>query len=357
MNSAVSMADVAARAGVSLSTVSRALGGAPGVSEVTRERIRRVAADLAYVVSPEASSLSRGSTGRVGVVVPGVTPWYYSSAVAGIGEVLRAAGLDLLLYEVPTPQDRDHFFDQLPARRKVDALVVVSLPVTSGQLTGLDALGASVVVAGATSPDHPWVAVDDVAAAAAAADHLVALGHERIAMIRTHEPDAGEWHAVEHRLEGFRAALDGAGLHVPPELLVTVPWGPDGGARAMDQLLRLADPPTGVFAYSDDVAIGALRSLRRARVDVPAAMSVVGLDDHPMADLLDLTTVAQDPRDLGRRAAVLVLQSLGRDVPATFTGRDEVRSGQRPPTHLVVRGTSAPPRPAGSRLAVSARSA
>ncbi|NAZ82462.1 substrate-binding domain-containing protein [Kineococcus sp. R8] len=342
------MADVAVRAGVSISTVSRALGGVPGVSEATRVRIRAIADELAYVVSPEASHLARGSTGRVGVVVPAIHLWYFSSVVAGLEAVLRESELDLLLYHVGGPEDRRRFFDRLPARRKVDALVVVALPMTDEQRRRLDELGVALVFAGATSEDHPWVAIDDAAAAASAVNHLVTLGHERIAMIRTVEPDGGDWQADRGRLAGFREALQRGGLPERRDFVVTVPWGPDGGARAMDRLLALPDPPTGVFAYSDEVAIGALRSLRRARVDVPGAVSLVGLDDHPMADLTDLTTVAQFPAEIGRRAAAVVLRTLGLPVPADLDGVGV--DGERPGTTLVVRGTTAPPRAAGARL-------
>ncbi|NAZ84688.1 LacI family DNA-binding transcriptional regulator [Kineococcus indalonis] len=343
------MADVAVRAGVSISTVSRALGGAAGVSEATRERVRAVADELAYVVSPEASRLSRGSTGRVGVLVPAIHLWYYASVVAGLEAVLRESELDLLLYHVEGPEDRRRFFDRLPARRKVDALVVVALPTTAEQHRRLDDLGVAIISAGASSEQHPWVAVDDAAAAGAAVEHLLALGHERIAMIRTVEPDGGDWQADRQRLAGYRSALQRAGLEEDRDLVVTVPWGPDGGARAMDRLLTLPHPPTGVFAYSDEVAIGALRSLRRARVEVPGAVSLVGVDDHPMADLTDLTTVAQEPVVIGRCAAALALRTLGLPVPVDL---QHVRTdGQRLGTRLVVRGTTAPPRAAGARLA------
>ena len=123
------MADVARRAGVSIATVSRALRDVPGVSDATRVRIREIADELSYVVSPEASGLARRETGRVAVVVPRIDIWFYATMLASIERVLRAADLDVLVYQVDGEEQRGRFFEQLPARRKVDAAVLIALPL------------------------------------------------------------------------------------------------------------------------------------------------------------------------------------------------------------------------------------
>src|SRR5687768_8976127 len=115
------MADVARRAGVSTATVSRALRDVPGVSPSTRMRIKEIADELSYVVSPEASRLSRGGTGRIAVVVPKIQIWFYASMLAGIDAALAEAEMDVLVYQVDGEEQRTRFFQQLPVRRKVDA--------------------------------------------------------------------------------------------------------------------------------------------------------------------------------------------------------------------------------------------
>jgi DNA-binding LacI/PurR family transcriptional regulator len=331
----VNMADVARAAGVSIGTVSRALRDAPGVSEPNRLRIKSLAEELSYVVSPEASRLSRGSTGRVLVVAPTLNRWFYSTMLAGIERVLREAALDVLIYHVEGAADRHAFFAKLPARRKVDAVVVIAFPVTDDDVRRLELMGVAVVGAGGRLGGHPNVGIDDEAAAAKAVAHLTALGHRRIAMIRTQDPEGYVWPADTSRARGYRRALAEAGISADDAWVVTVPWGVAGGARAMEELLQWSEPPTAVFAHSDEVAIGALQTLRRADIPVPEHMSIVGVDNHPLAEPVDLTTVHQPVEEQGQVAGRLVLSLLHGGVPAS--------PHVMLPTSLIVRGSTAPP--------------
>jgi DNA-binding LacI/PurR family transcriptional regulator len=345
MQRPVNMADVARAAGVSIGTVSRALRDAPGVSAAKRRQIKQIADQLSYVVSPEASRLSKGSTGRVLVVGPTLNRWFYSTMLAGIERVLREASLDVLIYHVEGAADRHSFFERLPARRKVDAVIVIAFPVTEADVRRLDLMGVDVVVAGGRLGNHPSVCIDDEGAAARAVGHLVQLGHRRIAMIRTSDPEGQVWPSDTLRASGYHRSLAAAGIGTADDLMVTVPWGIDGGARAMEALLQRAEPPTAVFAHSDEVAMGALQTLRRAAVQVPQRMSVVSVDDHPLAELADLTTVHQPVDEQGQEAGRLVLRLLDRDPP--------LEPHVVLPTSLIVRGSTAPPAAPTSRRHVS----
>jgi len=331
----VNMSDVALRAGVSTATVSRALRDVPGVGESTRRRIRQIADELSYVVSPEASGLSRGETGRIAVVVPKVHLWFYATMLAGIESVLRDADLDVLLYQVDGEAQRNRFFAELPARRKVDAVVLTALPISQAEIDRLDLMGVDVVVAGGRVGDYPHVRVDDHRVATTAVEHLLSLGHRRIAMIRTSDTEGAAWSSDEERTRGYRDALVAAGVEPDPSLLVTHPFGPHAGERGMAALLHLAAPPTAVFAYSDEIALGALRGLQRAGVDVPAQVSVVGVDGHPTAELFGLTTVDQEVRRQGRLVGRMVLDRL--------QGRGPDEQSVLVPTRLVLRGSTAAP--------------
>jgi LacI family transcriptional regulator, repressor for deo operon, udp, cdd, tsx, nupC, and nupG len=332
----VTLADIAARSGVSLATASRALSDSYGVSPSTRDRVRAVADQLSYVVSPEASSLAGGRTGRVAVVVPHLSRWFFAEMLTGVEEVLREAGLDLLLYNVDTLDHRRHFFERLPARRKVDAIVVLAFPVTEEERLRLDLLGVGIVAAGGQTARYPYVCIDDRAAGRQAMDHLLSLRHRRIAMIAAETPLARGWPAVNGRSLAYREALAEAGIALDPALVREVDWGGGEGATAMSDLLSTGPPPTAVYAHSDEVALGALRTLRRAGFRVPQDVSLVGIDDHPLAALTDLTTVHQGVREQGAIAGRMVLGLLHPD-----------GDGERAvtvPTRLVVRGTTAPPR-------------
>lgn len=335
----VNMTDVARRSGVSIASVSRALRGGPGVSPATRERILSAARELSYVVSPEASRLSGGPTGRLGVIVPRIDAWFYSTILAGIADELDTLGVDLVLCTLPDAAARHHFFEALPLRRKVDAAVVVSLPLSAREHTRLERLGVpTVFVGGHRTGDHrPWVGIDDERAARQAVGHLLTIGHTDIAMIQAADDADIPWATDQARIRGFHRQLADAGVTDPT--VVTVKWSIDGGSRGMEMLLSQDRLPTAVFCHSDEIALGALRTLRRAGISVPQHISVIGVDDHPAADISDLTTVAQPVRAQGRLAARAVLDRLGTDE----------RPETAPPvttlaTRLVVRGSTAPPR-------------
>jgi DNA-binding LacI/PurR family transcriptional regulator len=329
------MVDIARIAGVSMATTSRALNNAPGVAAATRERVLAVAAQLSYVVSPEASRLAGGSTRRVALVVPHISRWFFAALLEGLEAVLRDADLDVLLYHVGDAEDRRDFFDRLPARRKVDAVVVLAFPVAELERQRLELMGVSIVAAGGQIASYPYVCIDDEAAGRQAVDHLIFLGHRRIAMIAAVDPGQPGWPATSGRSNAYISALGDAGIAVDDDLIVTVDWGGIEGADVMAKLLGLREPPTAVFAHSDEVALGAVRTVRRAGLRVPEDISVIGIDDHPLAELTDLSTVRQPVYEQGVIAAQMVLGLLrGEDAERAVTV----------PTQLVIRRSTAPPR-------------
>lgn len=337
----VTLADVARRAGVSPATASRALSDRPHVAVATRARVRAAAEELAFVASPDAAGLARGTTGRVGVVVPHLSRWFFGAVLEGIESVLRHERIDLLLYRVGDAADRRAFFDTLPARRKVDALVVLGLPVDAQERERLELMGVTIVAAVGQVAGHPFVGVDDHVAGRQAVDHLVHLGHRRIGMIAATDPQRDAH--PDARSVAYRDSLADAGIAYDEDLVAVVDWGGEGGAEGMARLLGLREPPTAVYAHSDEVALGAVRTLRRAGLRVPEDVSVIGIDDHPLADLTDLTTVRQPAREQGEVAARMVLAALAGDPDAPGAGGPGP-GGVTLPTQLVVRRSTAPPR-------------
>jgi LacI family repressor for deo operon, udp, cdd, tsx, nupC, and nupG len=328
----VTLQDIARIAGVGLGTASRALRDAPGVAPATRDRVLAVAEELSYVVSPQASSLRLGSTGRIAVVVPHLDRWFFGAMLAGVESVLRTAELDVLLYPVGDIQDRRVFFQRLPARRKVDAVVILAFPLEPPEQRRLELMGVHIVAAGGQSVDYPYVCIDDENAGRQAVDHLIYLGHRRIGMLEAVDPDQPG--LVSRRSTAYYASLKDAGIPVDPQLVESNDWGGEHGAESMAKLLSLREPPTAVFAHSDEVALGAIRTLRRAGLRVPEDISVIGIDDHPLAELTDLTTVRQPVHQQGTRAAEMVLGLLqGTHIEPAVTM----------PTQLVIRRSTAPP--------------
>lgn len=334
----VNMTDVAHHSGVSIASVSRALRGEPGVSPATRDRILSAARELSYVVSPHASRLTGGLTGRVGIVVPRVDAWFFSTILAGIADEFDTVGMDLVLCTLPDSGARHRFFEALPLRSKVDALIVVSLPLSAREHTRLDQVAVPTVFVGGHRPDdgRPWVGIDDDLAAQQAVGHLVRIGHRDIAMIQAADDADIPWATDQARIRGFHRQITDAGLTDPT--VVTVTWSIEGGSHGMEMLLSRPNLPTAVFCHSDEIALGALRTLRRSGVSVPQHVSVIGVDDHPSADISDLTTVAQPVREQGRIAAHEVLHRLTGESPVTAAPVTTL------PTRLVIRGSTAPPR-------------
>lgn len=331
----VGILDVARRAGVSPSTVSRSLRGSARVSAATRDRVLQAATELAYVPSPAASRLASGRTFAVGVIVPFATRWFFTEVLTGIELPLRAAGYDLLLYNIGEPTARAQFFDAMPLRRRVDAVLTVASSFTEREQAALAALGVPVAVVGGHVSGFPRVGIDDRAGAATAVRHLLLLGHRDVAMISGHLGDAIGRATTSARRAGFETALAEAGIPNAAERVVAEPWGVNGGIRAMEQLLGRRRLPTAVFAESDEMALGALRTLRLAGLDVPGRISVVGFDDHEMAAASDLTTIAQPVHRQGELAARLLLEVLAGGSPE---GGDVLL-----PTRLVVRSSTGPP--------------
>ncbi|MGH3342987.1 MAG: LacI family DNA-binding transcriptional regulator [Carbonactinosporaceae bacterium] len=334
---AATMAEVARHAGVSASTVSRALQGTPNVSPRTRERVLRAAAELSYVVSPVASHLASGRTRTVAIVVPFVSRWYYGQVIAGAEPVLCEAGMDVLLYNLRDAAGRERFFARPPLRRRVDAvLLVLALSLTPAEIAALRGLDVPVCTIGPPVPGMGNVRIDDVDGGRKAVRHLVNLGHTRIGFIAGNADDPMGFSPGPDRRRGYRESLAGAGLPGESCLEVAAPWGLDGGAHAMAEMLSGVTVPTAVFTECDEMAIGALRTIRRFGLRCPEDVSVVGFDDHAMADLIDLTTVRQPVRDQGALAASILLDMLagpGADPPEVVQ-----------PTRLVARGTTGPPR-------------
>lgn len=321
---------------VSPSTASRAIRGGP-VSPDRRDRVLRAAAELAYVPMPAAVRLSSGRGRTVGIVVPTAGRWFFVEVVAAAARTLRAAGYDLLIFD-----GGDHQPGQLPPagelRRKVDAVVLVASAGSDDAMAALRELPLPAVVVGGPLHVAGRVGVDDESGAASAVRHLVLLGHRDIVMIAGQAGGTFSRLAGESRRSGFCRALTDAGIAVGPSSIISKPWGVAGGAEAMEEILSGAQLPSAVFAESDEMAFGALRVLRRAGLDVPRDISLMGFDDHEMAEAFDLTTVAQPVAQQGHAAATLLVDLLARGALAA----PDV--GVLLPTRLVVRGTVCPPR-------------
>jgi len=306
----VSIKDIARVAKVSHSTVSRALRNSPLVSRETAERIRQIAEEMGYRPSAVARSLVTRKTKTIGVVVTTIADPFIAEVVSGIEEVANDHGYSVFLANSNADPDREikvvHSFHE----RRVDGILVTASRVGALYIGHLSEMKVPIVL---INNQHPGefvhsVMIDNVTASRMATEHLVHLGHRRIAYIG----DQFGYQSDTERFAGYRQALERAGLTFQPELVVHGDGKPEGGMRAMEQLLRLSPLPTAVFCYNDMTALGALRVARMRGLRVPEDISLVGFDDLFIASYTEppLTTIRQPKRRMGQRAMELLLQLL-----------------------------------------------
>jgi LacI family repressor for deo operon, udp, cdd, tsx, nupC, and nupG len=332
-----SIEDVARRAGVSIATVSRALRGLPDVAATTRDRVLAAASELNYVASPFAARLASGRSATVGLVVPFVNRWFFSEVIATVETELRRAGMDLLLYNLGDHEGRTRFFDVMPMRKRVDGVLVASLVLDDAEFEALTELNRPVGLLGIEREGLLSAGIDDVAAAREAVDHLVTQGHRRIGLIGGDTDDPMRFTPPLHRRDGYRDALEAVGVEFDPALERLGYFTVEGGRAATRQLLDLDDPPTALFAESDEMAYGALRELAQRGLRAPDDLAVIGFDDQPFADLMDLTTVHQpvavQALDVTTRMLALIADGEGK---GELTRSPAVRL----PTELILRAST-----------------
>jgi DNA-binding LacI/PurR family transcriptional regulator len=330
---AVSIDDVAKAAGVSTATVSRALRGLPHVTAETRAAVEAVAAELGYVASPSASALASGRTRTVGLVAPAISRWFFAECVEGAETALRAAGFDALLYSLPDTARPRGRFDEAVLRRRVDAVLVASMKFDDDEAAALRSLGVPAVFVSVPQAGFAHVGIDDLDGAVTATQHLVGLGHRVVAHIgggRDDDPTS----PTARRRAGWRQVLAQAGLEHGGDLDAEGDFTAESGARATAELLDRRPDLTAVFAASDEMAMGSLRTVRERGLEPGRDISIIGFDGHTLSSVLGLTTITQSAHDQGARAAEYLLEVLGGapdDAPTLLF-----------PTGLVVRESTGP---------------
>jgi LacI family transcriptional regulator len=335
--SRVTIREVADEAGVSIATVSRVLNGRDDVAPETRELVSRVIQRRGYIANRGARALSAGRTGLVGLLVPLVFPAYFSAILAGATEALQEHDLRAVLSPTGHEHDREVTLLDRLMHGLTDGALIVLPEESSDELERLVDAGYHFVVV------DPLMPLDDRIASVSAAHtsgadqamkHLLALGHRRIAIIT----GPRGWVATEDRRRGYQAALAAAGILPDPELEVESNFEIDGGELAAGVLLDLSEPPTAIFAFNDNHAIGAIQAARARGLRVPEDLSIVGFDDVEHATIVTprLTTVRQPLAEMGRTAVSLLMRLLERHSLETL----HVELA----TRLVVRESTAPPR-------------
>jgi LacI family transcriptional regulator len=329
--------DVAELAGVSAATVSRVINGRPEVSESVRESVLRIVHEQGYTTG-RSPSPGGGTfrTGLVAVTLPVVHHSYFSVILDGAGEAFYEHDLSMVLSPTLHEHDREASLLERLMHGTTDGALLILPEESSEELSALHRAGYPfVIVDPQRQPDElaPTVSAANMSGATEAVDHLLSLGHRRIAAIT----GPSGWIATDDRLRGYRAALAAAGIAPDPALRIESDFSADGGRRAATALLALTEPPTAIFAFNDMLAIGAMQAARRHGLSIPEGLSIVGFDDTIEASIAwpALTTVRQPLAEMGRIAVAQLVRLLhSRRIEALHIELE---------TRLVVRDSTAPP--------------
>jgi LacI family transcriptional regulator len=323
----VTIRDVAREAKVSVATVSRALSSPHQVNQATRERVLAVADQFGYRPSPAARSLITGKTGNIGLVMPDLANPFFTGVLKNVQAKARQSGYSVFVGD----SDEDPAVEEELVRsmaKQVDGVLLCSPGIKDSQITALSE-NTTMVLLNRRVRGISAALMDSAGGMRQSIDHLVALGHQRIAFL---SGPRNSW-SNKHRLRGLRAAVE----RTKVDMITLGPFAPrySGGVQAAD--LALAENVTAIIAYNDIMALGALARMHERGIDVPGELSLTSFDDlvYAAVSAPALTTVAMPVDAAGRLAVELLLSRLAD--PTSPVVHQEL------PTQLIVRGTTAPP--------------
>jgi LacI family transcriptional regulator len=336
----VTMRDIARDLGLSVVTVSKVLRNHGDISKATRERVLQRVKEMRYQPNRAARSLVTGRSFTIGLIVPDLEHPFFGEVAKAIARRIRTLDYSLIIASSEEDPAIEHREVEGLIARQVDAIVLASVQTSADVVVfqRLAELRIPYVLVDRNFPelDANYVGVDDAAVGRAATEHLIACGCRRIAHLRGPDVSTGAG-----RLRGYQESLTHHGMEVPVEYVVELKGGDDRseehGHEAMKRLLALQVPPDGVFCYNDEVAIGALRAILSAGLQVPENIAVIGVDNIRFADLLrvPLSSIDQNSYQIGDRAARLALKLIESHEPA--------RSEQIVlPIQLVMRASTVP---------------
>jgi DNA-binding LacI/PurR family transcriptional regulator len=330
----VSIYDIAKKAGVSPSTVSRALENHPRIGAATRKRIQEMAVEMNYIPSTVAKSLATKKTWTIGMVLAGVSDPFMGRVVEGVEQVALENGFNVFISTSQNDLRREIAVIETLQKRQVDGILIISTHLFGRSPRFFEQSKVPVVLINEQNPDKNmhFVSVDDVREARLAVEHLIALGHRRIGYVSILDRPQSN----QHRFKGYQDALEAAGIAVDPALIFssyTIEDRASVGEASLEPLLAVG--ATSVFCYNDAAAIGLLAACHKRGISVPDKLSIMGFDDIDMAayTMPQLTTIRQPRFELGHRAMQMMLDLLNGQEP----------ENQILPCELVVRQTTAQP--------------
>jgi LacI family transcriptional regulator, galactose operon repressor len=302
--------DVAKKAGLSISTVSRVLNNSPLANDATRRRVMHAVRQLGFVPKAEASIRARKHGGSVGVVLPFFTSPSYVQRMRGVAAGLNGCQFELAVYTVRDRSQLNGYLDVLPLWRRLDGLILMSMPLDAKRTSHLQAHGMEVICMEFGNPHFCSIQVDNLEGGKMAARHLIERGRRRFAFIGEVGIPDHIIHLSDLRLEGYVQGLREAGFDLPDAYISRRPYNRQGVVEQANEILDRKPLPDAVFAYSDLHAAEILKVARRRGLRVPEELSIIGFDGTDLADFLEMTTIDQQLDESGRLAAELLMSRI-----------------------------------------------
>ena len=327
--------DVAREAGVGVGTVSRVLNDHPRVSPATRSRVQEVIERLDYSPNPMARGLSLGKSASITVITPGLTSSSVGLRLRGIIPTFNAADRDVMITNVDTPEQRRRALHSVVDVSHPAGLLIISIEPTQEEVARVSSAGIPLVMVDACVPGAHCFVVDNEAGERMATEHLIALGHRRIAFVGDIVQGEGVASSSPRR-RGFLQAMEAASLEVPAGFVAEGPFGREAALELTNRILDRPRPPTAIVASSDTMALGVLEAAHELGMGIPDDLSVVGFDDIDVAPYLGLTTVRQPLEQSGSEGARCLLSLV--DGPETEPERTYLS------LELIERSTTGAPR-------------
>lgn len=331
----ITIQDIAELAKVSKGTVSRVINGGPGVGAETRKRILKLIEELDYQPNASAQGLAAKRTNNIGVIIPhtggySMSTTYWPTLLTAITEKAASQDYNVLLSTARSQEDVDSAYRTILKGKRVDGLIVGAEQFGEKHLAELLLKDFPFVMVGKSMTfSHYYVDVDNVGGARRMTEHLINLGHQKIAMLAGPEI----YPSVRSRVRGFQEAMSKAQLD--PERVIYTTYQKEDAEKTTLQILR-KDPPTALFVAAGDLFLGALEAARKAKISIPEQMALVSFDDHPFYPYLSpsITAVKQPIHDLGLAAVEMLFMLMNKKTPV---------QKRILPVEIVVRGSSGQP--------------
>ncbi|MBN2472441.1 MAG: LacI family DNA-binding transcriptional regulator [Anaerolineae bacterium] len=302
--------DVAALAGLSIATVSRVLNASEKVSDASRRKVMAAIDELGFVPKAEARARAMQSTGRIGVITPYFTSPSFVDRLRGVAGALANSRYELVIYTVDSIDRLNGYLATLPLTGNLDGLIVISLPVDDSAAERLLSSRIETVLIEARHPSFSSILVNDREGGRLAAQHLIGLGHRKMAYVYFGQHPEYSIHPEVARLAGFREVLDAHGIQLADHCIKYLPVSRKGIREAIGELFAVPEPPTAIFAPADELALRVIHHAREFGFHTPQNLSVIGFDGIDIAKHVDLTTISQSLVESGQMAVELLLARL-----------------------------------------------